>query len=1339
MATQDYIQSMLRDRFGGALDSAAKFGNTSGLNRALNNPMTKKLRMASMASKLTGVMGGGESLGLGSEAIDDMITYGSGGMVAFGAAPSAKQTNQKLNEAMLRRQMQQSGHGTGMGDVRASAANTAANIKSAAMKGSALSMMGGLHPTTLTMMGMGPGGFASHLAGGVGGLGGAATGAASSMAGMMGAGSAATGAAAGTGIAGAMAGMNPVVAGMMTMMAMQKGGKKLFEVFNKDSSTKNQMDRKWTITKPLGAGELKEQYGMATIFGQRILQLQALGSISPAEALLANIMTAIETNTAVLPLMAAEQLNGVSRKEKEGGNSAQNLLDELFGSDGSDQIVSSATTKRSLFQKIFGGLEQGSANLNSILDLGGQFSNLLEGKSSVALYNEANDRSKLEDPLGAEKRYSEKFGISLTHTQALNQSAAQLIAGVDSYDGKMLAMLGGIFTTTQLSGAELLKIRTDGFGISHGSSHGYLSQMRAEDEEKQAMEYSFYNDWLRGMDEMVGYLPGVASISNAFKAASSAESWLGDMIKGEAIRDEKTGEITGRKEKRSMGQVFNDWISDDAKNKTLNSDSELRQAVNAVEMGPAELMQNYLGKAYPDRFELLLKYNRHQMESLAALVGPIARTEGETLTLNRYDGVFGNQDYHADKDATIADKIQEEMEKLNPVMGRFSNWFIGNNQDEIIDDQINEGMSKNPFLKEMIENGVDSESDSTTAGRFQAQTSVQDGQDAQKTEDRRKHQMSNSDKQLSLLEDIRDCVCCNGPGCGGRGKGKNRYNSPGTSMFGDVDYTGMPGMNIDAPNKPNKPNKPRTKAPKAPFLKKMKHFFTKGGWKKLFTIENLKKGGTGLWTAAAALISRLPFLGTVLANPYVLGGIAAAVGAYAIYEYGGDLVDIITGKTDDEKNIDKELEESSKRSGGRLEHLEQLASSSRTDLATIVKRLKNRKLYSDATLKDIAKKNTTDGILQEAIAIALKDRDLHPDYADVNTVLGFSDFEDGGEKVFNNLSLKGKKRFLKEMDGNYGHDNATPEIRRQLHKKYDSELTALETSKLKPRKMGSKMHQALDGATDIESLEMRDMFILDNMNIDTDDLDPTVRYNLKAMGWEYFQKHGKKMHLNSAFRSFAEQEKLFKTMGPDKAAVPGKSMHNYGLAADIDSADIATAKRDGLMKKYGFHTPVKGEGWHIEPTGIDRKGIRTKGIADYKDAKLHPKHVLTQKEKEQDEAAKVKKGKEAAAKKVVDARLKTVDHMTDIFTKDGELSSSEMHAIKGTLEMIAKSTDNKEQLEQIKMQTQQLDLLIKAVMQGTAVNVNKNNTGISINRITTAKDESNLASILRTHHVSQNL
>ncbi len=1336
MATQDYIQSMLRDRFGGTLDSAAKFGNTSGLNQALNNPLTKKLRMASMATKLTGVMGGGESLGLGSDAINDMITYGSGGMVAFGAAPSAKQTNQKLNEAMFRRQMQESGHGTGMGDVRASAANTAANLKSAAMKGSALSLLGGFDPGALTSMGMGTGGLASTMAGGVGGLGGAATGAAASMAGMMGAGS---------GITTAMAGMNPVVAGMMTMMAMQKGGKKLFEVFNNDSSTKNQMDRKWTITKPLGAGELKEQYGMASIFGQRILVMQSLGQLSPAEALLANIMTAIETNTAVLPLMAAEQLNEVSRKEKEGGNTAQNLLDELFGSDGSDQVVTSGLTKRGLFQKIFGGLEQGSANLNAIMDLGGQFSNLLDGKSSVALYNEANDRTKLEDPLAAEKKYSETMGVSLSHTQVLNQSAAQLIAGVDSYDAKMLAMLGGIFTTTQLSGSELLKIRKDGFGITHGSSHGYLAELRAEEEEKQAMDYSFYNDWLRGMDEMVGYLPGVASISNAFKAASRAESWLGDMIKGEAIRDEYTGEITGRKEKRTMGKVFSDWISEDAKNKTLNSESELRAAVGAVELGPAELMQNYLGKAYPDRFELLLKYNRHQMESLAAMVGPIARTEGETLTLNRYDGVFGNKAYHDKKDQSIADKIEDQMMNLNPVMGRFSQWFIDKNEDEILGDQIDEAVKKNPFLQTVLEQGIDSESDGSTASRYQSKTSVQDGQNVQKEEDRREHQMSNSDKQILLLEDIRDCVCCSGPGCG---SGKKRSYSKGAagaagaagaSMFGDVDYTGMPGMNLETASKNSKtPTTKTTKAPKASLMKKVSHFFTKGGWKKLFSIENLKKGGKGLWLGMSTLIRMIPFLGPVFANPYVLGATAVAVGAYAVYEYSQDIFDWITNKSDVEKGEDNHLESQDKKFGHRLERVETMARTAGMNTKKLVQILSNKGVYPDSTLIGMAELNETDGILQEAIAIVLKERKLHPDYVDVATVLTATGYEDGGEKVFSNLSLKGKKQAYRDAQNNWGHDNGDATIMKDWKKQIDSETRKLETSQLKPRKMGEQMHGALDGATDIDSYSITDMFILDNMKINTDDLDPTVLYNLKAMGWEYYQKHGKKMHLNSAFRSFAEQDRLFKTMKPGMAARPGNSMHNYGLAVDIDSADIDSAKNDGLMKKYGFHTPVKGEGWHIEPTGIDRKGIRTKGVANFKDSQRKPKHVLTQKEKERDEAIIAKNLKESKAKKVIAARLSANDRMTKAMAEsDGVLTSNEMQAIKHNLINIAKSTNNKEQLEQIKMQTQQLDLLIKAVMQGTAINAN-NKTGISINRITAEDGESTLAAILKIKPVSQN-
>ena len=1391
MANQDQIQQMLRDRFGGALDSAAQFGNTSGLNKALNNPLTKKLRMASLATKMTGVMGGGESLGMGSEAINDMITYGSGGMVAFGAAPSAKQTNQKLNEAMLRRQMQQSGNGTGFGDVKASTANTASNLKSAAMKGSALSMLGGFSPGALTSIGMGTGGLASSMAGGVSGLGGAATGAASSMAGMMGAGS---------GITGAIGAMNPVVAGMMTMMAMQKGGKKLFEMFNSNSSTSKQMDRKWTITKPLGAGELKEQYGMASVFGNRILIMQSNGQLSAAEALLANIMVAIETNTAVLPLMAAEQLNEVSRKEKEGGNTAQNKLDELFGSDGSDQIAISGQKKRALFEKIFGGLEQGSANLNSILDLGGQFSNLLEGKSSVALYNEANDKTKLADPLAAEKKHSEAMGISMSHTQVLNQSAAELIASVDSYDAKMLTLMGGIFTGVQLSGSELLKIRKDGFGISHGSSHGYLAQLRAEEEEKSAMEYSFYNDWLRGMDEMVGYLPGVASISNAFKAASRAESWLGDMIKGEAIRDED-GEITGRKEKRTMGKVFTDWISEDAKNKTLNSESELRAAVGAIEMGPAELMQNYLGGAYPDRFELLLKYNKHQMDSLAALAGPIAREEHKTLTLNKYDGVLGDQSYHDRKNKSISAKMMEQMGSLNPVMGRFSNWFIGENEDEILSDQIEEGSSKNSFLRDFLNGGIDSETDGSTAGRYQTQSktrSVQDGQDAQQEEERREHVLSNSDKQLLLLQDIRDCVCCGSAGCGkgfgGKGgKGGNGGGGGGgMSLFGDIDYTGMPDITTNNNGKPTKP----TKAPKASLWKKAKHFFTKGGWKKLLTLDNFKKGGKGLFLGIASIVRMIPFLGMVFGNPYVLGAMGIGIAAASLYAYSGDIYDWITNKSAEDKANDKRIEVMNDSHEDRLEELEKMTDLNGANAKYIAGQLDNRKLHSDADLLAY-QEMTTDPMMQQALLIAIKKRRLHPDHGNTNQILGFNDFEKGGKKVFNNLSLEGKIQVYEDSLHGVG-DNGSDDTRAYMKAKItqqqnrqaerdarqkaasgvsESEQTNEPSKKWIAKKMtgafGQGTEYAKNQSDDIMDIPMNDIFKWGPRTrdrIDVEGLHPIVAYNLRAMGLEYSeQNNGEKMQINDAFRSIARQSAEYDA-DPSNAARPGNSMHNYGMAIDMQTDEIKKARAGGLFEKYGFGTPTT-ESWHVEPKGINRAKIRSGGRSvfvktkrsDGKSAAIKAtqafvnnensvqhreasknaskyvakkEKVYTSQQKAAITAANAQKEKEYAK----DANtFKNVHSMIGKsaagMTADGELSAGELINIKRRLEVEQKFVHDKEQLKHLQMQTQQLDLLIKAVMQSAKENNTK--AVIKITRIDMSDSDTAISRILKANPVKQ--
>ena len=86
------------------------------------------------------------------------------------------------------------------------------------------------------------------------------------------------------------------------------------------------------------------------------------------------------------------------------------------------------------------------------------------------------------------------------------------------------------------------------------------------------------------------------------------------------------------------------------------------------------------------------------------------------------------------------------------------------------------------------------------------------------------------------------------------------------------------------------------------------------------------------------------------------------------------------------------------------------------------------------------------------------------------------------------------------------------------------------------------------------------------------------------MATEYKEKTGESMVANSGYRSFAKQAELKKKYGR-RAAAPGKSKHNYGLAVDIQSKQLNKANRLGLLKKHKLSRPVKGEPWHVESAG----------------------------------------------------------------------------------------------------------------------------------------------------------
>ena len=100
-----------------------------------------------------------------------------------------------------------------------------------------------------------------------------------------------------------------------------------------------------------------------------------------------------------------------------------------------------------------------------------------------------------------------------------------------------------------------------------------------------------------------------------------------------------------------------------------------------------------------------------------------------------------------------------------------------------------------------------------------------------------------------------------------------------------------------------------------------------------------------------------------------------------------------------------------------------------------------------------------------------------------------------------------------------------------------------------------------------------------------DGLHPSVRRNLLAMAAEFGTTTGKKVVVTDGSRTFEEQKVLYDRM-PGKAAKPGSSMHEFGMAIDIDSGVADQLEKLGLFRKYGFTRPVGGEKWHVEPAGV---------------------------------------------------------------------------------------------------------------------------------------------------------
>lgn len=83
------------------------------------------------------------------------------------------------------------------------------------------------------------------------------------------------------------------------------------------------------------------------------------------------------------------------------------------------------------------------------------------------------------------------------------------------------------------------------------------------------------------------------------------------------------------------------------------------------------------------------------------------------------------------------------------------------------------------------------------------------------------------------------------------------------------------------------------------------------------------------------------------------------------------------------------------------------------------------------------------------------------------------------------------------------------------------------------------------------------------------------------------------LYVNYGRRSYAEQLALWNKYGPPRAARPGTSRHETGLAADVvthrTKRNIGNVKKiRAAMKKRGLCLPVPNEPWHVEAGNVWR-------------------------------------------------------------------------------------------------------------------------------------------------------
>ena len=678
--------------------------------------------------------------------------------------------------------------------------------------------------------------------------------------------------------------INPMLAGVATMMALSKGTSALHKMVNANASINQNKTNRSVSFHSKHPHQLEDEYGNVQLYQGLIAKMQATGQIDTQTAILGQILTAIEGHTSVLPLIAAEMVNGGKSKDKQ-SNKALNSLSDKFGDDGKlSRGDQSKKNDPGILFKMSSKMERFSADFQSTFDIMTQLSNTLNGKSTTALANEARDFGKTGDLLEAQKEFGRKYGVSTGMVQAIHTTPSQIMDQADTYEGRMLSILGLISEINRFSAHELLQIRTKGFGLTSVESSSYLAKAEQKIEEQRQEEEGYnetYERWFRGIDEKLGLIPGWNVLSGTAKMLKSGVDAL--------TKEDKNS--------KSMSQYFNDWILRGHENVNLGSEEQLKNAIGAKELSAEQRMASYLGFDYPNKFEELLDHIKRIDESTAAVAGPIKRNGRANETMNNFTGLMGDKGYHEDVNDTILSKLKGEFETLDGTNATFFQQIFGNSkksQNLLKKEQRAKFLEANPEFMDNLSESMDNDGGANTVERNYSSSSLQAEQEQQAENIRKERQFNNAEKQLMTLLEIRD-ILKDGKVTDPNQlqKHKNGVNKSYADMLDDNKF-GIPDVDIDLDRNKNHGSNQNKRNPKGGGkTSRFKKWFnilgdfdnTKGG---SAASQKLKKKAAGL------LAKRLVTAGMgMVAGPIGLA-IGAAMLAYSAYE----IYDIITDQSE---------------------------------------------------------------------------------------------------------------------------------------------------------------------------------------------------------------------------------------------------------------------------------------------------------------------------------------------------------------------------------------------------------------------------------------------------------